>query len=368
MTKLNRWRGGGQGTAGDEEAPPPTALPNSPSSSTECSVGNESEPGSGRPARKQLQHKLSAVSRMYDVDGDGVLNETEKAMRDLDGSDRGFISNEKVYKIMEQSLHLQHQMFNLKRILIGSVVFTVILALSNLATAFIAASLAKDTAVSQPSSTSSPTLTDKAGHDLATLNKGIAIDATTVEKTFTPQNDAQRALFGKQNTTTATEDTAATTTTDAKVDQSFTTGLTFLNNYISKDKAESIFQSCIASTPSTIAHVCDGSQTITRIGCDYASRAENRFYTFDGGLKILCDLYSDNMRASDSMGGCLIMGLQCGNVNRVGNECGAGKPNYALEDDGTSECGASCECSSGCCASFTTPICLPEAPKGLFCI
>lgn len=262
-------------------------------------------------------------------------------------------------------------MFNMKRILIGSVVFTVILALSNLATAFIAASLAKDTAVSQPSSTSSPTLTDKAGHDLATLNKGITIDAATVEKTFTPQNDAQRALIGEQNATTATaaEDTA-TTTTDAEVDQSFTftTGLTFLSNYISKDKAESIFQSCIASTPSTITHMCDGSQSITRVGCDYASRAENRFYTFDGGLKILCDLYSDNMRASDSMGGCLVMGLNCGNVNRVGNECGAGKPNYALEDDGASECGASCECSSGCCASFTTPICLPEAPEGLFCI
>ena len=107
MTKFNRRRSGGQDTSGDEEAPP-TALPNSPSPSNESSVGNESEPGSSQP-RNHLRHKLSAVSRMYDIDGDGVLNETEKAMRDLDGSDKGFISNSQVYRIMEQSLQLQHQ-------------------------------------------------------------------------------------------------------------------------------------------------------------------------------------------------------------------------------------------------------------------
>ena len=246
----------------------------------------------------------------------------------------------------------------MKRMLIGLAAFTVILALSNLATAFIAASLAKDTAVSQPSSTTSiPTLTDKAGHDLATLNKGIAIDATTVEKAYTPQNDAQRALFGiEQNGSGTTEESGAPS-------------FTFLSNSIGQDKAESIFQACLDSTPSTITHMCNGVKTISRVGCDYAARAENRFYTFSNGLRFLCDLYTDNMRAADTMGDCLVTGLACGSINRVASQCGSEKPNHVWDQaDGASTCSASCECSSGCCASFTTPVCLPEAPEGLFCI
>ena len=105
------WRSGRDDAAGDEEAPAAT-MPNSPDSSG----GNGSEPVASTgisnmqpDPRRQLQHKLSAVSRMYDIDGDGVLNDTEKAMRNLDGSGRGFISNEKVYRLMEQSLKLQNQ-------------------------------------------------------------------------------------------------------------------------------------------------------------------------------------------------------------------------------------------------------------------
>lgn len=90
---------------------------------------------------------LSAVSKLYDVDGDGVLNDAERALRELDTENEGRLSNQKVLQIMQQQLALQHQLFSMKRILIGLVAFTVILALSNLGTAFAAASLAKDTSV-----------------------------------------------------------------------------------------------------------------------------------------------------------------------------------------------------------------------------
>ena len=47
---------------------------------------------------------LSKVSELYDVDGDGKLNETEQAMRDMDEEGKGHIDNRKVYKIMEQQV------------------------------------------------------------------------------------------------------------------------------------------------------------------------------------------------------------------------------------------------------------------------
>jgi len=135
---------------------------------------------------------LSAVSKLYDVDGDGVLNDAERALRELDTENEGRLSNQKVLQIMQQQLALQHQLFSMKRILIGLLAFTVLLALSNLGTAFAAASLAKDTSVSQPQSMNddvAPTLQDKGTHtDLATISKGISIKASTVKM------DSRRSL------------------------------------------------------------------------------------------------------------------------------------------------------------------------------
>ena len=148
---------------------------------------------------KLSPNRLSRVSRLYDIDGDGKLNAAEQAMRDLDTAGVGHISNEKVYRIMEQQLALQHQMFNMKRVVIGLIAFSVILALSNLGTAFAAASLAKDTSVSQPTtavSGVSPTLQDKAGHDLATLSKGVSIDAQSIQLNGAQApTDGRRALL-----------------------------------------------------------------------------------------------------------------------------------------------------------------------------
>jgi hypothetical protein len=45
---------------------------------------------------------LSRVSEMYDMNGDGILDETERAMRNLDETGRGHLSNEKVYNLMHE--------------------------------------------------------------------------------------------------------------------------------------------------------------------------------------------------------------------------------------------------------------------------
>ena len=54
--------------------------------------------------------RLSTVSRMYDVDGDGVLDEAEMAMRNMDKSGRGHLSNETVYKMMHEQIKTQKQL------------------------------------------------------------------------------------------------------------------------------------------------------------------------------------------------------------------------------------------------------------------
>lgn len=261
-------------------------------------------------------------------------------------------------------------MFNMKRMLVGLAAFTVVLALSNLATAFAAASLAKDTSVSQASGTGAPTLTDKEGHDLATLSKGITFEANTIEMTYKPQNDAERALFEDYNNTVANTTTSSSTfeDTDTENERHPFTGFTFLSNLISQDKAESIFQSCQSSTPATITHMCDGAQTITAVGCNYASRVDGRFYYFGDGVKILCGLYSDNTRGSDPMGDrCAVLGLQCSNYNRIPTAvCGADKPDHPLNFttlQETSKCNGSCECANDCCVSFTEPVCMHRDNK-----
>ena len=43
---------------------------------------------------------LSEVGKMYDIDGDGKLDEAEQAMRDLDKTNRGYLTNDKVYELM----------------------------------------------------------------------------------------------------------------------------------------------------------------------------------------------------------------------------------------------------------------------------
>jgi len=89
--------------------------------------------------------RLSTVSEMYDINHDGKLDEAELAMRDLDKSGRGYLTNDKVYELMQIHVDDQRKLFRSKKIIIGLVVLVGILALSNLGTSFAAAYLSKDT-------------------------------------------------------------------------------------------------------------------------------------------------------------------------------------------------------------------------------
>jgi hypothetical protein len=103
-------------------------------------------PDALKPTNKALS-TLSEVSKMYDVDGDGKLDASEQAMRDMDTDNRGYLTNEKVYKVMLEQMKLQNEVFGLKRMSLVFVFIMFFLSLATLGTSFAAASLAKDTNV-----------------------------------------------------------------------------------------------------------------------------------------------------------------------------------------------------------------------------
>ena len=126
---------------------------------------------SSAPARSAGDKRLSTVSKMYDIDGDGKLDEAELAMRNMDKSGRGYLSNETVYKLMQEQLQMQKSLFQMKKIIVGLLVFVVILALSNLGTSFASAILAKDTTTNSESG--SPELVDKKTGEVVATNQAV---------------------------------------------------------------------------------------------------------------------------------------------------------------------------------------------------
>jgi len=155
-----------------------STAPESPTpSATDVDLGNED--GGDKPPT--LRSRMSNISKMYDIDGDGQLDEAERAMRDMDKSNRGYLTNEKVYKMMQEQMETQKQLFHVKRMMFVLLGIVVILALSNFGTAFAAAYLAKDTTTSPDAE-----LLDKAtGEKLSTQSstEEIEIERTTLDET-----------------------------------------------------------------------------------------------------------------------------------------------------------------------------------------
>jgi len=127
-------------------------------------------PGSSEGKDKDVKGRgirLSFVSAQYDIDGDGQLDEAELAMRNLDKSGRGFLTNEKVYQLMTEQLAMQAKIFQFKKIIIGLSAFVFVLTLSNLATSFASAILAKDTA------SEGGFLVDKGTHEAVATSQAV---------------------------------------------------------------------------------------------------------------------------------------------------------------------------------------------------
>jgi hypothetical protein len=109
--------------------------------------GMRQRAGKNPSALTSTSKPLSKVSMRYDVDGDGKLDPSEKAMRDMDTENRGYLTNEEVYKVMLEHMKLQKEVFGLKRMSLVFVFIIMLLSLATLGTSFAAALLAKDTDV-----------------------------------------------------------------------------------------------------------------------------------------------------------------------------------------------------------------------------
>ena len=149
-------------------------------------AGSQVVSGSSKTTTK----RLSTFSKMYDIDGDGQLDEAELAMRDMDGSRRGYLTNEKVYKMMQEQLKTQRQLFRTRRIMFVLLALVVILALANLGTGFAAASLAKDTTVS-----SNEEITHKTNGE--TLSTQTADETIELERAVTGEDGRRRLCTSK---------------------------------------------------------------------------------------------------------------------------------------------------------------------------
>jgi hypothetical protein len=111
------------------------------------SIGMRKRGGKNASALPAISKRLSVTSQKYDLDGDGKLDDAELAMREMDTDNRGYLTNDKVYKVMIDQMNLQREVFNLKRMAQALVLFIFILSLAMLGTSFAAATLAKDTDV-----------------------------------------------------------------------------------------------------------------------------------------------------------------------------------------------------------------------------
>lgn len=108
-----------------------------------------------------VRRGLTEVSAMFDRNGKGYLDETERALRRMDSQDRGYLGIDKVCVIFEslqaeqeRSSHLLEALreenkksLSLKRAVIALTFFTLLLALANVGTSFAISNLVKDTQV-----------------------------------------------------------------------------------------------------------------------------------------------------------------------------------------------------------------------------
>jgi len=137
---------------------------------------------------------LSTVGRMYDVDGDGELDEAELQMRNMDMSGRGYLTNDKVYKMMQTQIETQAQLFRSKRISCLLLALVIVLALCQLGTSLAAVHLAKDT---------SPNVNEQLTHKSNGESNGEVLSTQSTDESFEIQRmtidaDGRRHLCTKQ--------------------------------------------------------------------------------------------------------------------------------------------------------------------------
>lgn len=108
---------------------------------------------SSTPNNNNGSTRLSTVSKMYDLDGDGKLDAIEQAMRDADINNDGTLSNDEVIRIVQSQLKSQDDFRVYKKISLALLCLVAILSVCNFGTSFATAILSKDTVADSTSGT-----------------------------------------------------------------------------------------------------------------------------------------------------------------------------------------------------------------------
>mmetsp|Transcript_17127 Transcript_17127/g.26076 ORF Transcript_17127/g.26076 Transcript_17127/m.26076 type:complete len:383 (-) Transcript_17127:281-1429(-) len=109
----------------------------------------ENDNGSPKATRNGKGGHLprSQESKIWDLDGDGVLNDAELALKNM-AAGNGEIDKQEIYKLMQEHISVQRSLWKFKRIAAAFFVLIVILGIANVGTSFAAAIIAKDTTAS----------------------------------------------------------------------------------------------------------------------------------------------------------------------------------------------------------------------------
>ena len=62
---------------------------------------------------------LSKSARVWDIDGDGELDDAELALKNMDKDRAGTLSREQMYDLMRDNLKTHTELFKLKKVVIG---------------------------------------------------------------------------------------------------------------------------------------------------------------------------------------------------------------------------------------------------------
>lgn len=95
-------------------------------------------------AEDPKKNRLTATSAVYDLDGDGVLDQVERAMMERDTDGDGRLDHSEVYKIVQDQLRSREDARMYRRVIIGLACLVAFLAASNFGTSWATAVLSKE--------------------------------------------------------------------------------------------------------------------------------------------------------------------------------------------------------------------------------
>ena len=89
-------------------------------------------------------NRLSAVSKRYDVDGKGYLDDVEQKMRKMDTAGKGHLDNSAIYSIFQELDNSQKKLLGNKRIVTGLIIFVLLQSTIMFGLVFLSVHLSKD--------------------------------------------------------------------------------------------------------------------------------------------------------------------------------------------------------------------------------